>query len=69
MCIVASNRSSPPRLFAGVDLTYLKAHPGIRLSGNAGPATSGRFAVELMKPKLGVDAMVSVPYTSPPAPC
>lgn len=43
-------------------LAYLKAHPGTAV-GNAGPATSGRFAMELWKPKLGIST-VSVPYAS-----
>ncbi len=43
-------------------LEYLKAHPRSPV-GNSGPATSGRFAMELMKPKLGVET-VPVPYKS-----
>ncbi len=43
-------------------LDYMKAHPGIPV-GNSGPATSGRFAMELLKPKLGI-AVTSVPYKS-----
>jgi tripartite-type tricarboxylate transporter receptor subunit TctC len=43
-------------------LAYAKAHPGTPI-GTAGPATSGRFAVELMRPKLGVTLTV-VPYKS-----
>jgi tripartite-type tricarboxylate transporter receptor subunit TctC len=43
-------------------LDYLKAHPDSTV-GNSGPATSGRFAVELMKPKLGIE-ISSVPYKS-----
>ena len=58
--IVASNQFPAKTIPDLVD--YLKAHPHTPI-GNAGPATSGRFAVELMKPKLGVDA-TSVPYKS-----
>jgi tripartite-type tricarboxylate transporter receptor subunit TctC len=43
-------------------LAYAKAHPGTAI-GTSGPATSGRFAVELMRPKLGVELTV-VPYKS-----
>jgi len=43
-------------------LAYVKAHPGTAI-GTAGPATSGRFAVELMRPKIGVNLTV-VPYKS-----
>jgi tripartite-type tricarboxylate transporter receptor subunit TctC len=43
-------------------LAYAKAHPGTPI-GTSGPATSGRFAVELMRPKLGVTLTV-VPYKS-----
>jgi len=43
-------------------LAYAKAHPGTPI-GTSGPATSGRFAVELMRPKLGVELTV-VPYKS-----
>jgi tripartite-type tricarboxylate transporter receptor subunit TctC len=43
-------------------LKYAKAHPGTPI-GTSGPATSGRFAVELMKPKLGVD-LTAVSYKS-----
>jgi tripartite-type tricarboxylate transporter receptor subunit TctC len=43
-------------------LAYVKEHPDSAI-GTAGPATSGRFAVELMKPKLGV-SMTIVPYAS-----
>jgi tripartite-type tricarboxylate transporter receptor subunit TctC len=43
-------------------LAYAKAHPGTAI-GTSGPATSGRFAVELMRPKLGVQLTV-VPYKS-----
>ncbi|MFH1603841.1 MAG: tripartite tricarboxylate transporter substrate binding protein [Pseudomonadota bacterium] len=41
-------------------LTYLKANPGTPI-GTPGPTTSGRFAVELMKPKLGINLTI-VPY-------
>ena len=41
---------------------YVKAHPRTPI-GTSGPATSGRFAVELMRPKLGMDLTV-VPYKS-----
>jgi tripartite-type tricarboxylate transporter receptor subunit TctC len=43
-------------------LSYAKAHKGLAI-GTSGPATSGRFAVELMRPKLGVELTV-VPYKS-----
>ena len=43
-------------------LAYLKSHPNTPI-GTSGPATSGRFAVELMKPKMGVELTV-VPYKS-----
>jgi tripartite-type tricarboxylate transporter receptor subunit TctC len=43
-------------------LDFLKAHPDSTV-GNSGPATSGRFATELMKPKLGIE-ISSVPYKS-----
>jgi tripartite-type tricarboxylate transporter receptor subunit TctC len=46
----------------GAFLAYVKAHPGTPI-GTSGPATSGRFAVELMRPKLGVELTV-VPYKS-----
>jgi tripartite-type tricarboxylate transporter receptor subunit TctC len=46
----------------GAFLAYVKAHPGTPI-GTSGPATSGRFAVELMRPKLGVQLTV-VPYKS-----
>ncbi len=46
-------------------LAYAKAHSGTPI-GTSGPATSGRFAVELMKPKLGVDlTVVSYKSTGP----
>jgi len=41
-------------------LEYLKAHPRTPV-GTIGPATSGRFALELMKAKLGIET-VFVPY-------
>lgn len=41
-------------------LSYLKAHAGTPI-GTPGPTTSGRFAVELMKPKLGISLTI-VPY-------
>jgi len=43
-------------------LAYAKANPGTPI-GTSGPATSGRFAVELMRPKLGVELTV-VPYNA-----
>jgi tripartite-type tricarboxylate transporter receptor subunit TctC len=43
-------------------LAYAKAHPGTPI-GTSGPATSGRFAVELMKPKIGVQ-LTPVSYKS-----
>ncbi len=43
-------------------LAYLKAHPGTPI-GTSGPATSGRFAAELMRPKLGIE-LTPVPYRS-----
>lgn len=43
-------------------LRYVKANKGLAI-GTSGPATSGRFAVELMRPKLGVELTV-VPYKS-----
>jgi tripartite-type tricarboxylate transporter receptor subunit TctC len=43
-------------------LDYLKAHPRTPI-GTIGPATSGRFATELMKAKLGIE-MTPVPYKS-----
>lgn len=46
----------------GSFLKHVKANPGSAI-GTAGPATSGRFAVELMKPKLGV-ALTIVPFAS-----
>jgi len=41
-------------------LNYLKTHPGTPI-GTPGPTTSGRFAVELMKPRLGIQ-LTMVPY-------
>jgi len=41
---------------------YVKKNPRTPI-GTSGPATSGRFAVELMKPKLGLELKV-VPYRS-----
>ncbi len=41
-------------------MAYLKAHPGTPI-GTPGPTTSGRFAVELMRAKLGIN-MTIVPY-------
>ena len=41
-------------------MAYLKARPGTPI-GTPGPTTSGRFAVELMKPKLGINLTI-VPY-------
>jgi tripartite-type tricarboxylate transporter receptor subunit TctC len=43
-------------------LDYLKARPRTPI-GTIGPATSGRFATELMKAKLGIE-MTPVPYKS-----
>lgn len=43
-------------------LAYAKDHPGTPI-GTSGPATSGRFAVELMRPKLGIE-LTPVPYKS-----
>jgi tripartite-type tricarboxylate transporter receptor subunit TctC len=43
-------------------LANLKANPRTPI-GTSGPATSGRFAVELMKPKLGTELTI-VPYKS-----
>lgn len=56
--------SSPDIKTEGVQgiLDYLKAHPRSPV-GNSGPATSGRFAMELLKATLGVDT-VQVPYKS-----
>jgi len=41
-------------------MAYLKAHPGTPI-GTPGPTTSGRFAVELMRAKLGIKLTI-VPY-------
>ena len=41
-------------------LKHLKSQPGTPI-GTPGPTTSGRFAVELMKPKLGIQ-LTMVPY-------
>lgn len=43
-------------------LTFLRAKRGTPL-GTSGPATSGRFAAELMRPKLGIEFTI-VPYKS-----
>jgi tripartite-type tricarboxylate transporter receptor subunit TctC len=58
--IVATPNFPATDLKAFVD--YIKAHPRTPI-GTSGPATSGRFAVELMKPKLGMELKV-VPYRS-----
>jgi tripartite-type tricarboxylate transporter receptor subunit TctC len=59
--IIAAN-SFPAADSIEAFLAYVKAHPGTPI-GTAGPATSGRFAVALMKPKIGVELTV-VPYKS-----
>jgi tripartite-type tricarboxylate transporter receptor subunit TctC len=59
--IVASN-SFPAAGSIDAFVAYGKAHPGMPI-GTSGPATSGRFAVELMKPKIGVQ-LTPVSYKS-----
>lgn len=60
--VIIASSSFPAADSINAFLGYVKAHPGTPI-GTGGPATSGRFAVELMKPKLGVDLTV-VPYKS-----
>jgi tripartite-type tricarboxylate transporter receptor subunit TctC len=60
--VIVSTSDFPAADSIDAFLAYAKAHPGTAI-GTSGPATSGRFAVELMRPKLGVDLTV-VPYKS-----
>jgi tripartite-type tricarboxylate transporter receptor subunit TctC len=59
--IIASN-DFPAADSIDAFLAYIKANPKTAI-GTSGPATSGRFAVELMKPKMGVELTI-VPYKS-----
>jgi len=52
--VIIASISFPAADSINAFLGYVKDHPGTPI-GTGGPATSGRFAVELMKPKLGVD--------------
>jgi tripartite-type tricarboxylate transporter receptor subunit TctC len=60
--VIVASKSFPAADSIEAFLAYAKAHPGTPI-GTSGPATSGRFAVELMKPKIGVELTV-VPYKS-----
>jgi tripartite-type tricarboxylate transporter receptor subunit TctC len=60
--VIVASKSFPAADSIDAFLAYVKSHPKTAI-GTSGPATSGRFAVELMKPKLGVD-MTVVPYKS-----
>src|SRR5215470_8127251 len=60
--VIVSTSDFPAAHSIDAFLAYAKAHPGTAI-GTSGPATSGRFAVELMRPKLGVELTV-VPYKS-----
>ena len=60
--VIVSTSDFPAANSIDAFLDYAKAHPGTPI-GTSGPATSGRFAVELMRPKLGVQLTV-VPYKS-----
>jgi tripartite-type tricarboxylate transporter receptor subunit TctC len=60
--VIVASPDFPAADSIGAFLAYAKAHPGTPI-GTSGPATSGRFAVELMKPKLGVD-LTAVSYKS-----
>ena len=63
--VIVASPDFPAADSIGTFLAYAKAHPGTPI-GTSGPATSGRFAVELMKPKLGVDlTVVSYKSTGP----
>lgn len=59
--VIVSAPSFPADSLASL-LKEIKAKPGTPI-GTSGPATSGRFAVELMRPKLGTDLTI-VPYKS-----
>jgi tripartite-type tricarboxylate transporter receptor subunit TctC len=60
--VIVASKSFPAGDSIDAFLAYVKANPGTAI-GTSGPATSGRFAVELMKPKMGVELTV-VPYKS-----
>lgn len=60
--VIVSTSDFPAADSIDAFLAYVKAHPGTPI-GTSGPATSGRFAVELMRPKLGAELTV-VPYKS-----
>jgi tripartite-type tricarboxylate transporter receptor subunit TctC len=60
--VIVAGSSFPAADSIDAFLAYVKAHPGTPI-GTAGPATSGRFAVELMKPKIGVE-LTAVAYKS-----
>jgi tripartite-type tricarboxylate transporter receptor subunit TctC len=60
--VIVAASSFPAADSIGAFLAYAKAYPGTPI-GTSGPATSGRFAVELMKPKLGVE-LTAVSYKS-----
>ena len=59
--VIVSGPDFPARDLAGL-LAHLRANPGTPI-GTSGPATSGRFAAELMRPKLGIQ-LTPVPYRS-----
>jgi tripartite-type tricarboxylate transporter receptor subunit TctC len=60
--VIVSTSDFPAADSIDAFLAYVKSHPGTAI-GTSGPATSGRFAVELMRPKLGAQLTV-VPYKS-----
>src|ERR1700676_180475 len=60
--VIVASKGFPAADSIDAFLAYVKAHPGTPI-GTSGPATSGRFAVELMKPKIGAELTI-VPYKS-----
>ena len=60
--VIVASKNFPAADSIDAFLAYVKANPRTAI-GTSGPATSGRFAVELMKPKMGVDLTI-VPYKS-----
>jgi tripartite-type tricarboxylate transporter receptor subunit TctC len=60
--VIIASKDFPAADSIDAFLAYVKANPRTAI-GTSGPATSGRFAVELMKPKMGVELTI-VPYKS-----
>lgn len=60
--VIIASKGFPAADSIDAFLAYVKAHPNTPI-GTSGPATSGRFAVELMRPKMGLELTV-VPYKS-----